>query len=85
MIDHSPFNEDAQIEDYIEVINSTHSDKELALINIEEGFKTDIWNLLTPYKGVVTKEYFLKVADEIFINLHVDDEWEWVSKEAVLK
>tara|TARA_B100000287_G_scaffold298085_1_gene281257 strand:- start:609 stop:866 length:258 start_codon:yes stop_codon:yes gene_type:complete len=85
MKDQSPFNEETQIEDYIEVINSPLSDKELAVMNIEEAFRTDIWNLLTPYKGVVTKEYFLKVADEIFINLHVDDEWEWVSKEAVLK
>ena len=78
MKDQSPFNEETQIEDYIEVINSPLSDKELAVMNIEEAFRTDIWNLLTPYKGVVTKEYFLKVADEIFINLHVDDEWEWV-------
>ena len=85
MTSQEPFNEDAQIEDYIEVINSKYSDKELAVMNIEEGFRTDIWNLLTPYKGVVTKEYFLKVADEIFTNVHSDDDWEWVSKEAVLK
>ena len=85
MKDQSPFNEETQIEDYIEVINSPLSDKELAVMNIEEAFRTDIWNLLTPFKGVVTKEYFLEVADEIFTNLHLDDDWEWVSKEAVLK
>ena len=80
-----PFSECTQVEDYLAVVFSKHSDKDLALENIEEGFRTDIWNLLTPFKGVVTKEYFLAAADEIFINLHLDDEWEWVSKEAVLK
>ena len=85
MKDQSPFNEDTQIEDYLAVLFSKYTDKEIALENIEEAFRTDIWNLLTPFKGVVTKEYFLEVADEIFTNLHLDDDWEWVSKEAVLK
>ena len=55
------------------------------IMNIEEEFRNDIWNLLTSYKGVVTKEYFLEVADELFTNLHIDDDWEWVSKVPVLK
>mgnify|MGYP001458028760 CR=1 FL=1 len=81
----NPFPEEAKIEDYIECIFSTYSDKEVALMNIEEEFRTDLWNTLTPFKGVVTKEYFLKVADEVFTNLELDEDWEWVSKEAVLK
>ena len=52
---------------------------------IEEEFRNDIWNLLTSYKGVVTKEYFLEVADELFTNLHIDDDWEWVSNVPILK
>ena len=81
----NPFPEDAQIEDYIECIFCKYSDKEVALQNIEEEFRTTIWNFLTPFKGVATKEYFLEVADEIFTNLHLDDDWEWISKEAILK
>ena len=81
----NPFPEDAQIKDYIECIFSTYSDKDVALMNIEEEFRNDIWNCLAPYKGVATKEYFLEVADELFTNLHLNDDYELVSKEAVLK